>query len=115
MKAPRGADGKVTHWITGMQPCKCKKKQPGDSALGGHLSRDCTTHPPKPKPGQKEPEPAPTGEAPKEARVLEITEGMPADKLTEALNLHFGITKIHDSRVLELAQECEDEAPFSWS
>jgi hypothetical protein len=115
IKAPRGADGKVTHWVTGMQPCKCKKKQPGDSAPGGHLSRDCTTHPPKPKPGQKEPEPAPTGEAPKEARVLEITEGMPADKLTEALNLHFGITKIHDSRVLELAQECEDEAPFSWS
>ena len=115
IKAPRDANNNVTHWITGMQPCKCKKKQPGDSAPGGHLSRDCTTHPPKPKPGQKEPEPAPTGEAPKEARVLEITEGMPADKLTEALNLHFGITKIHDSRILELAQACEDEAPFSWS
>ena len=28
IKAPRDANNNVTHWITGMQPCKCKKKQP---------------------------------------------------------------------------------------
>ena len=101
IKAPRDANNNVTHWITGMQPCKCKKKQPGDSVAGGHLKRDCTTDPPKPK--QTDPEPAPTGGPAHDARVLEITPGMSNDKVTDLLNLHFGITKVHDSRVLEAA------------
>ena len=99
IKAPRDANNNVTHWITGMQPCKCKKKQPGDSIAGGHLKRDCKTDPPKPKPADSEP--APTGGAAHDARVLEITPGMSNDKVTDLLNLHFGITKVHDSRVLE--------------
>lgn len=99
IKAPRDANNNVTHWITGMQPCKCKKKQPGDSTAGGHLKRDCTTDPPKPKPADSEP--APTGGAAQDARVLEITPDMGNDKITDLLNLHFGITKVHDSRVLE--------------
>ena len=106
VKAPRDKDNNVTHWITGMQPCKCKKKQPGDSVAGGHLNRDCKTNPPKPKdkaPAKPAENTEPTGGAAQDARILEITPGMGDDKITDLLNLHFGITKVHDSRVLEAA------------
>ena len=32
VKVPRDKDGRITHWITGMDPCKCG---------GNHLYRDC--------------------------------------------------------------------------
>lgn len=40
-----------TDWTAGIsssrsEPCRCKKKQPGDTEAGGHLRRDCTTFPP---------------------------------------------------------------------
>ena len=70
-------------------------KQPGDSIPGGHLNRDCTTNPAKPKA-----EPTPTGGAPaaQESRVLELAEGMQDDALTALLNAHFGIK---DARINE--------------
>ena len=45
IEIPRDADGRVTHWIVGMSPCKCGVKQPGDSVAGGHLIRNCLKDP----------------------------------------------------------------------
>ena len=95
VKAPRDAAGNVSHWITGMQPCKCKKKQPGDSEPGGHLSRDCKTNPPKkpaapPKPDEPKPDetkPTPTGTG----LVCELVDGMSDADVEAKLNATFGL------------------------
>ena len=55
VKAPRGANNEILRWIPGMQPCKCKKQQPGDTEPGGHLRRDCTTFPPPANKAGKQP------------------------------------------------------------
>ena len=88
VKAPRDAEGNVSHYIKGMQPCKCKKLQPGDPEPGGHLARDCITFPFKPK--QKEQKK--NKEAPvKESNIAELTCDMSEAEIDAALMATFGV------------------------
>lgn len=98
VKAPRDAAGNVSHWITGMAPCKCKKKQSGDSEPGGHLGRNCTTYPPKkpaaapPKPDEPKPDATPTGGGtPGTGLVCELIDGMCDADVEAKLNATFGL------------------------
>lgn len=100
VKAPRDADNNIIRWIPGMQPCRCKKKQPGDSEPGGHLVRDCTTNaPPAGKRGKPPTKPGPPAgpkaeeqaAAPKTGLVVEIVEGMSDDEINAKLNAMFGL------------------------
>ena len=81
-----------------MAPCKCKKKQPGDSEPGGHLGRNCTTNPPKkpapalPKPDEPKPDATPAnGGAPGTGLVCELIDGMCDADVEAKLNATFGL------------------------
>ena len=94
VKAPRGPNNEILRWIPGMEPCRCKKKQPGDAEAGGHLRRDCSTFPPpanKDRSG-KQPQKPKEEPAPKDTAVVELSSDMSDDDVIAKLNAAFGIS-----------------------